>query len=78
MERLKTSNVSVSNGNLKYPIRKSIFAVNLPSKLFRATIANANTTSLKSLLTLFDTNLDYMLAKSEPNRTVRNVQNLSF
>ena len=75
MERLQTSNVSVSNGTLKYPIGKSIFGVNLPLKLFRASVANANTESLKSLHILFDTYLDYMLAKFEPNRIVRNVQN---
>ena len=61
MERLKTS-----NGNLKYQIGKSIFAVNLPLKLFRAIVANSNTASLKSLNTLFATYLEYMLAKFEP------------
>ena len=70
MERLKPSNVSGSNGNLKYSIGKSIFAVNLLLKLFRATIANAKTESQKSLHTLFDTYLKYMLAKFEPNRAV--------
>ena len=44
--RLKTSNVSVSNDNLKYPIGKPIFAVNLPFELFRATVTNANPESL--------------------------------
>ena len=80
MERLWTSNVRVSNDNLKYPIGKSIFAVNLLLKLFRATVdvANAITESLRSLHTLFDTYLDHMLAKFEPNRIVRNVPNLSF
>ena len=78
MERLMTSNVSVSNGNLICPIGKSIFAVNMPLKLFRANVTNANTESLKSLHTFFDTYLDYMLAKFEPNRIVRNIQNLSF
>ena len=76
MERLKISNVSVSNGNLKYPIGKSIFAVNLPSKLFRATVANADTGILKSLRTLFDTYSDHILAKFEPNRMDQSVQNL--
>ena len=37
------------------------FAVNLPSMLFSATIANANIKSQKFLHTLFDTYLDYML-----------------
>ena len=74
MERLQTSNFSVSNGNLKYPFGKSIFAVNFPLRFFRTTIANANTESLRSLHTLFDTYFDYMLAKFERNRAVRNVQ----
>ena len=64
----------VSNANLKYPIGKSIFAVNLPLNLFRATVANDNTESLKSLHTLFDTYSDYMVAKFEPNRITQNVQ----
>ena len=51
MQRLKTSNVSINNGNIKYPIGKSVFAVNLPLKLFSATVANADIGSLKSLHT---------------------------
>ena len=35
-------NVSISNGNIKCLIGKSIFAVKLLLKLFRATIANAD------------------------------------
>ena len=50
----------------------------MPLKLFRATVANANTESLQSLHTIFDTFLDYMLANYEANRIVQNVQNLSF
>ena len=65
------------NGKLKCPIGKSIFAVNLPLKLLRATVANANAASRKSLNTLFDTFLDYMLAKFDSNRMIQNVQNLS-
>ena len=78
MERLKISNVSVSNvdvsnvSNIKYPIGKAIFAVSLPRKLFCATVANVETKSLKSLHILFDTYLDNMLPKFEPNRMVRN------
>ena len=53
MEGFQTSNVSVSNGNTKCPIGKSIFAVNLTLKLFRATVANSDTGSLKSLHALF-------------------------
>ena len=63
-------NVSVSNGNLKYPIGKSIYPVNVPLKLFRATVANTDTASLKSLHTLFDTYSDYMLVKFETNGKV--------
>ena len=39
MERLLTSSVSVSSGYQQYPIGKSIFAIHLPLKLFRATVA---------------------------------------
>ena len=55
--------------------RKLIFAVNLPSKLFRATVAIANTESLEYLHALYDTYLDHMQAKLEPNCIARNVQN---
>ena len=51
MERLQTFNVSIRKSNIKYPIEKSIFAANLPLKLFPATVANANIGSLKSLHT---------------------------
>ena len=60
------------------PDQKSIFAVNLPLKLFRATVANTDTGSLKSLYTLFDTHFDYMLTKVEANRMVQNIQMWSF
>ena len=43
----------MSNGNIKYLIGKSISVVNLPFKLFRATIANVDLGSLKSLHTFF-------------------------
>ena len=49
MKRLSISNVSISNGNIKYPTGKSIFAVNLPLKFFPATVAIADIESLKSL-----------------------------
>ena len=41
------TDVSISNGNIKCPIGKSIFAVTLPLKLFRAKVANADKGSLK-------------------------------
>ena len=62
---------------LKCQVGKSIFAVNLPLKLFRATVANADIESLKSLHTLFDTYLDHMLVKFEQNcisQTTRNFE----
>ena len=46
------TDVSISSYNIKYPIGKSIFAVNLPSELFRVTVANADIGSIKSLHTL--------------------------
>ena len=39
---------------------------------------NADTESLKSLQTLFDTYLDHILAKFEQNNTVQNVQNFEL
>ena len=60
------------------PDRKINFAVNLPLRLFRATVANAYTVSLDSLRTLFATYLNHMLAKLEVNRRVRNVRNFEF
>ena len=75
MERLQTSNVSISNGNIKYPIGKSIFAVNLPLKLFRTTVANADIGSLKSLHTLFDKYLDHMLVQFAQNWMVQTTRN---
>ena len=46
-----TSTVSITNGNIKCLIGKSIFAVNLLLKLFRATVAKTDIGSLKSLHT---------------------------
>ena len=67
-------NVSVSNGNLNTRSENQFF----PLKLFLATVANANTECLKSLHTLFDMYLEYLLAKFEPNRIVQNVQEINF
>ena len=78
MERLSTTNVSISHGNIKHPIGKSIFAVNLPFKLFPATVANADIGSLKSLHTLFDKYLDHMLAKFEQNYMVQPTRNFEL
>ena len=50
----------------------------MPLKLFHATVANSDTGSLKSLHTLFDMHLDYILAKLKPNYVVRNVQNFEL
>ena len=63
MERLQTSNISISNGNVKYLSGKSIFAVHLPLKLFPATVTNSDIGSQKSLHTLFDKYLDHMRVK---------------
>ena len=41
----------ISNGNKKYPIGKSYCAVNLPLKIFLATVTNTDKGSLKSLHT---------------------------
>ena len=78
MERLYTSNVSISNGKIKCPIGKSIFAVNLPLKLFRATVANADIGSLKSLHTFLKKCLYHMPVKSERNRMVQTTRNFEL
>ena len=78
MERLETSNVSIRNGNIKCPIRKSIFAVNLPLKLFPATIANADIASLKSLQIFLRKYLYHMLVKFEQNRIVETTRNFKL
>ena len=75
MERLKTFNVSISNSNIKCPIGKSIFAVNLPLKLFRATIANVDIESLKSLHTFLTKCLYHKLVKFEQIRIVQTTRN---
>ena len=52
MERLKTFSFSISYDNIKYPIGKSFFfSVNLPLKLFPATVTYADIRSQKSLYT---------------------------
>ena len=78
MERLWTSTVGISNGNIKYPIGSS-FAVNLPLKPFPATVANADIGSLKSLHAFLKTYLYHMLLKFEQNRMVQTThKSLSF
>ena len=71
------SSVSVGNENKNMPDRKIIiFVVNLPLKLFRDTIPNADTGTLESHHTLFAMYLNHMLAK--PYRSVQNVRNFEF
>ena len=70
--------VGISNSNIKCPIGKWIFVINLELKIFRAIVANAIIWSLKALPTLFDTRLDHMLVKFEQNRIVKNIQNFEF
>ena len=69
---------SISNSNIKYPIGKSIFAVNLPFKDFRATVANADTGSLESLHTFLKKCLYHMLMKFEQNRLVQSTRNVEL
>ena len=73
MKRLQTINVSISNGNIKKPDRKINFAVNLPLKLFSATVPNADIGSLKSLDTFLKECLYHMLVKFEHNRIVETI-----
>ena len=75
MERLQTSNISIINGNIKYPIGKSIFLVNLPLKFFPVTVANG---SLKSLHTFLKNCFYHMLVKFEQNRMVQTTRNFEL
>ena len=60
---------------IKWSIRKSIFAVNLPLKRFPATVANADIESLTSLHTILTKFLYHMLVKFEWNRMVQTTRN---
>ena len=70
--------VSISNGNMKCPIRKSIFTVNLPSKLFCATVANADIERVKSLHTFLKKCFYHMPVKFEQNRMVYTTRNFEL
>ena len=74
-EKSFDSNFSINNGNIKCPIGKSIFAVNLPLKLFCATVAKTDIGSLKSLHTFLKNCLYHMLVKFEQNRMIQTTQN---
>ena len=63
---------------LKYPIGKSILEVNLPLKLFPATVASADIGSLKFLHTFLKKCLYHMLVKFEQNRMVQTTQNFEL
>ena len=70
--------ISISNGKIKWSTGKSIFAVNLPLKLFRATVANADIGIVKSLRTFLETCLYHMLVKFEQNHIVQTTQNFEL
>ena len=54
-ERIQTSDVSISNGNIKGSVGTSIFAENLELQLFRATVANADTEKVSPYIFLIRT-----------------------
>ena len=58
--------------------RKLIFAVYLPLKPFRVTVASSDIESQKSLHTFLKTYLFHVLVKFEHNRTVRTTRVMSF
>ena len=60
------------------PDRKVNFGVDLPLKLFRATVANADIGSLKSLHTFLTKCLYHMLVKFEQNRMVQTTRNFEL
>ena len=73
MEKLQTSNVSTNNGNIKCPIGKSIFCSKFAVKTLRATVANADIGSLKSLHTFLKnktkTKTNRQTQKTKQNKT---------
>ena len=78
MERLWTSNVSISNGSSE-GFQRQIYCKNwFSDRAFYVTIADADIKSLKSLHTSFDKYLDHMLVKFEQNCMGRTIQNLEF
>ena len=70
--------VSINNSNIKYPIGKSIFGVNLPLQLFPATVANADIRSLMSLRTFLTKCLYHMLVKFKQNRISQTTLNFEL
>ena len=60
------------------PDRKINFDVNLPLKLFRSTVANADIGNLKSLHTFLTNCLCHMLVKFEQNRMVQTTGNFEL
>ena len=78
MERLQTSNVSISNCSTEELLSlRQIFGKNgfFLDQAFYVTIADADIGNLKSLHTLFVKYLEHMLVKFEQNRMVRTIQN---
>ena len=76
--RLPMSPCSNYNVGLKYPIRKSFFTVNLPSKLLPTAVANADIGNVKSLNTFLLKCLYHMLVKFERNRMVQTTRNFEL
>ena len=63
---------------IKYPIETSIFGVNLPLKVFPATVANADIRSLKSLHKFLGECFYPMQVKFEQNRMVQTTPNFEL
>ena len=73
MERLQTSNASISNVAEK-SFNGKIYCKNwFSARVLYITIADADIGSLNSLHTLFDKYLVHMLVKFEQNRMVRTI-----
>ena len=73
MERLYTSNVSISIGS------REIYCKNwFSDRVLYITISNADIWSLKSLHALFDKYLDHMLVTFEQSCMVRTIQNFEL
>ena len=78
MDRFQTSNVSISNGSREEFWQQSYCKNWFSDRVFYIIIADANIGSLKTLHTLFNEYLDYMLVKFEQYRVVRTIHNFEL
>ena len=73
-----TSDVSICNGNKKYPIVTSIFTQIVAFKLFHVSIAITNSISSKYYLKFLTNYCNHKLTKFRQNWMIRTTQDLNL